>query len=88
MKLPPELALTESCPPLKPPRETSNDVDATRVMTSASRGMSPPPNDRPFNVTRFWSGESPSTEKPGRPPDASGTSVTPGTDAAIEARLP
>ena len=31
----------ESCPPLKPPRETSNDVDATRVMTSASRGMSP-----------------------------------------------
>ena len=87
-KSPPATAAIANCPPLKPPRDTSNDDVVTRVLTTASRGMSPPSKRIPFSVTLFWSDDRPSTENPGGPPSAPGTSCTPGTDAAIAARFP
>src|SRR5690606_23584993 len=53
-------ALSESCPPLKPPRETSNVVVENVVVTAASRGTLEPSNSMPFMVTLFWSVPSPS----------------------------
>ncbi|MCX5761627.1 MAG: hypothetical protein NTW72_08990 [Gemmatimonadetes bacterium] len=77
-----------NCAPLKPPRETSYGAVDSELDTPASRGTSAPPNEPPLSVVAFWSGDSPSTEKPDASPLVPGTSVTPGSDDAMAARLP
>src|SRR5437764_302255 len=64
MKFDPGLERRVSCPPLKPPRETSYGDVTSDVDTPASRGRLEPPNAMPFSVVLFWSAPSPRTEKP------------------------
>ena len=49
MKFEPERVRTCSCPPEKPPRETSYDDVASDVITLASRGKAASPKLRPLS---------------------------------------
>src|SRR5450830_22706 len=87
-KLFPEGDRMLNCAPLKPPRDTSYGAVASELETPASRGTLAPPKEPPLSVLAFWSGVSPSTEKPDASPLEPGTSWTPGSDAAMAAMSP
>src|SRR5829696_4696826 len=62
LKLEPDCVRIWNCAPLKPPFETSQGEVASVERVAASRGTSPPPNERPLSVAPFWSPPRPKTE--------------------------